>query len=416
MAVDDIINSIMAGNLEQLLLYFPIIIIGIGALVMLGMYSKDHWHTVLNWIFELKELKAKKSKRQTKTTGKEIGEKQKINYKTEVQKILEEKNTTKAMDKFSILANQYFAQLLGLQQAFTYEELIKEFEKKEKKDLKEFCEDLLRIEFSKNEVSREELIGITNKFLKITKIHVLKFELYKPRLIKRIKIFNRLSRFKKELQIELEKKKTVQDKISKVIEKTTEAVWDSIRDYFSPVIVPKKVSFNTVLEDVKQNRQEKSFKSIFREEKLTVEGFFYFMYLTLRKKIKENKKIDEINKVIIQGRKLLSEKKDVIQAKALYYSLIPAYNSLSDKNKRKIFTKIVLFYEGIQNAVNLQKAMRYLLQMKLALESKQVLKAKQAYAEVSQIYKQLPSYYKNEIYEQFLDLEKELTINNLGSK
>lgn len=416
MIIDDLINMLMTGNVEQLLLYFPIIIIGIGVLIMLGMYAKDHWHVVLNWISELKNIKTAKSKRQTKTLGKRIEEKQKINYKTEVKKILEEKNTTKAMDKLLILINQYFAQLLGVQQAFTYEELIKEFEKKGKTNLKEFCEDLLRIEFSKNEVSREELVGIINEFLEITKTHILRFELYEPGFIKRIKIFNRLSRFKKELQRELEKKKTIQDKISKVIEKTTEAVWGSVKDYFSPVIVPKKVSFDIVLEDIKRSKQEKSFKSMFDEEKLTVEGFFYFVYLILRKGIKESKKINEINDVITQGRKLLSEKKDVIQAETLYYSLMPMYNSLSDKNKRKTFKKIVLFYEGIQNAINLQKAMRYLLQMKLALESKQTLKAKQAYLEVSKIYEQLPSCYKNEIYEQFLDLEKELNINNLSGK
>jgi hypothetical protein len=406
----------MAGNVEQLLLYFPIIIIGIGVLIMLGMYAKDHWHAVLNWTSELKKIKTAKSKRPTKMLGKRIEEKQKINYKTEVGKILEEKNTIKSMDRLLILINQYFAQILGMQQAFTYEELIKEFEKKEKTNLKEFCEALLRIEFSKNEISREELEGIANEFLEITKTHIFRFELYKPGFIKRIKIFNRLSRFKKELQRELEKKKTIQDKVSKVIEKTTEAVWGPVKGYFSPVSIPKKVSFNKVLSDVKQNKQEKSFKSLFDEEQPTLEGFFYFIYLTLRKGIKENKKINEINGVIIQGRKLLSEKKDVIQAETLYYSLIPICNSLSDKNKRKTFKKIVLFYEDIQNAVNLQKAVRYLLQMKLALKSKQTIKAKQAYLEVSKIYEQLPSHYKNEIYEQFLDLEKELNINNLSGK
>ncbi|MDP2908888.1 MAG: hypothetical protein Q8N77_03715, partial [Nanoarchaeota archaeon] len=225
-----------------------------------------------------------------------------------------------------------------------------------------------------------------------------------------------LSRFKKELQRELEKKKTIQDKVSKAIEKTAETVWDSVRGYLSPVSIPKKVSFNKVLKDVKQNKQEKSFKSLFDEEQPTLEGFFYFIYLTLRKGIKENKKINEINNIITCGRKLLSEKKDVIQAETLYYSLIPICNSLSDKNKRRTFKEIVLFYEDIQNAVNLQKAMRYLLQMKLALKSKQTIKAKQAYMEVSKIYEQLPSCYKNEIYEQFLDLEKELNINNLKDK
>ncbi|MCG2718213.1 MAG: hypothetical protein L6408_05190 [Nanoarchaeota archaeon] len=166
-----------------------------------------------------------------------------------------------------------------------------------------------------------------------------------------------------------------------------------------------------MLEDVNKHKRKKGLKKIFDEEQPTVEGFFYFIYLVLRKKLMEERKVKEINNIIKKGRTTLLEKGDVIQVRELYNLLIPLYNSLSDKNKRKILKKIVLFYEDINDVMKFQKSMMYLLQLKLALGSKNSERARQFYSKVSELYEQMPSKYKNEIYEQFLGLEKELNID-----
>lgn len=402
--LDDIINSIVGGNIEQLLLYFPIFIIGIGLLVLIIFYVKDRWHIILGWSLKFKE-KAKKSK--IKKVIKKVEETRKVDYKKEVENLLKDKDSTKAMDRFLVLINQYFAQLFNLHPVFTYEELINELEKKKKVDLKTFCEKIVRIEFSKNEVSRQELESIANEFLNLTKTPSLRLKLPSPKFIKNIKLFEKLKRFKEELQSDLEKEKTFEDKIEMVIEKVTKSSWGLIKGYFSSTKVPKKVSFDAVLEDVKQHKTSKG--TLFDEDRQpTIEGFFYFIYLRVRKKIRENEKVNEINSIIKQGAYVLLEKRDVIEAQDLYYSLIPLYNSLSDKQKSRMLPKIVLFYEDINNAINFHKAMMYMLHLKLALKSKENTIAEQLYSEVSKIYEQLPSQYKNNLYEQFLDLEKEL--------
>ncbi|MBU4502880.1 MAG: hypothetical protein KKA79_09870 [Nanoarchaeota archaeon] len=415
MVLDDVINTIIEGNIEQLLLYLPIFIIGIGFLILVGPYIKNHSGTVKNTFSSLlSKFKRKPQGSEIKKIKEKLEDKeQKIDYTKEVERVLKEKNPAADMDNLLILINQYFSQLLNLRYVFTYEELIKELEKRRKSRLKEFCENLLELEFSKNEVSRAELESIAYEFLNIIKKHPLKW-LKKPapkEFIKRIKFLNRLRRFKKELQRDLEKKKTIQDKIDKVIEKIIKTVWKSIKHHFASTKIPKKVSFNAVLEDVNKHERKKGLKKIFDEEHPTVEGFFYFIYLVVRKKLREERKVKELNNIIKEGRTALLEKGDVIQVRELYNLLIPLYNSISDKNKRKILKKIALFYEDINDIMKFQKAMMYLLQLKLALGSKNSERARQFYSKVSELYEQMPSKYKNEIYEQFLGLEKELNID-----
>ncbi|MBM3199925.1 hypothetical protein FJZ53_03220 [Candidatus Woesearchaeota archaeon] len=408
MALDDVITSLMEGNLEQLLIYLPIAIIVVGALVMLLIYLKDNWGVIFDRFSKLKT-------RAIQTRPKKSGEPQevrKIDYEQEVDEVLKEQEPMKAMGGLSVLINQYFAQLLGLHGMFTHDELIDELEKKNKVNLKSFCEKLLELEYSKDEITKKELETIANEFLSIVKKHSPKSSITHPReFVKESKLFEGLKRFKSELLRDLEKKTTLEDKLGKVIDKTFQEIWGFIKEHFTPVNVPKKVSFNVVLEDVGAKKKQKVLKNILSEERPTVESFFYFIYLAFRRRIRENKRVNNINRMLSQGKDALSKKKrDVLKAQQIYSSIIPVYNALSEKGKDKMLPKIVLFYEDINNAVNFQKAMMQLLQLKLALRSNEQKQAMQYYLEVSKIYEQLPQQYRNEIYEQFLSLEKELKI------
>lgn len=291
MALDEIIRSVVEGDVEQLLIYIPIFIIGIGFLIILITYVKDNWKTLSDKLSKLKKRRKPLSEEQQKIE---------VDYKKEIENILEKNNPTKAMDGLSVLINQYFLDLFDMHHspAFAYEELIDELEKKGKPQLKGFCENLLRIEFSKNEVSREELEKVAYQFLDITKEYPLKKaeQISSKKFIQRINFFKRLSRFKRELQKDLEKKKTFKDKLNKVIEKTSKTIWKSVKDCFSSTKVPKKVSLTTVLEDVNQSRQKKESKAIFGEDRLTIEDFFYFLYLLIRKKIRKEKGKEEEKK------------------------------------------------------------------------------------------------------------------------
>lgn len=410
MILDNIIRSIAEGNIEQILLYLPIFIILIGTSILAGIYLRDSWPTLLNMLLRLIS-KARRVKPQRIVEVKE--EKQKIDYPREIEDLLKEKDSSKAMDRLSVLINQYFAQLFNLHEVFTYEELISELEKRKKINLKEFCEKLVRIEFSKNEVSRKELEDISDEFLSLIKKPSLRLIISPRRLVRKFKIIENFKRFRKELQRDLEREKTIQDKIVKFVEKIVTSSFGLVGGYFLPAKTPKKVSFEAVLEDVRQQKTKRSFRTIIAEDKPTVEGLLYFVYLAIRKKLRENQKLSEINQIIKQGKQSLLEKQDVIQAETLYYSLIPIYVSLPDESKKKILPKIVLFYESINDVVKLQEAVRYLFQLKLALESNEKERAEQFYWMVSKIYEQLPAEYKNEIYEQFLGLERELNANNL---
>lgn len=411
MSLDSIIKSIVEGNVEQLLLYFPILIIGVGFLILITTYIKDHWKAISEK-FKLSKLKKKTKLALSKKTAKGITArlKQKTDYKKETENILREKDPAKAMDRLSILINQYFSDMFDLHHAFTYEELISELEKKGRTQLKEFCENLLHIEFSKNEVSREEIESTAHEFLNIIKKHPPKQTGIPTQksLFKRIKFFNQLKRFKKELLIDLEKQKTIQGKLEKFIGKTSSSVWTSIRSYLLPAKVPRKVSFNKVLEDVNKHKPKKGLESFFDEDNPTVESFFYYAYLLIRKKVKERKKVKQIKEMLKKGHELLEER-DVIHAEETYNLIVQVYNSLSEEDRRKIFHKIVSFYEDITDCIKFQKAMMYMLQLKLALKSGNE-KARQFYSKISETYEQLPPKYKNEIYEQFLNLEKELNI------
>ncbi len=410
MVLDEIINSIVEMNVEQLLLYFPIFIIGIGFLVIIITYIKNNWKTISDKFSKLKiKLRPTIAPKKTKIT---LGEKQKlkIDYAKEVEKILGEKDPTKAMDKLSILVNQYFSSLFNLHYTFTYEELIDEMKKRGKEGLKEFCENLLRIEFSKNEVSKRELEGIVEDFLGIIKEYPLKTEgLLQRRFFEKIRFFNSLKRFKRELQKELEKRKTVEEKVEGVVEKTGKTVYTALKGYFSPAKVPKKVSFDALLDDVKERKKKTVLERMFYGEKPTLESFFYFIYLILRKSLVEKKKVKEIEDLIKKGEREL-ETGNVTSAQALYDSIVFLYNSISNKDKKKIYLKISSFYNDIVDCIRFQKAMMGILQLKLALKSRKIETAQQSYSAVSKLYEELSSKYKNEVYKHFLDLEKEINI------
>ena len=302
MALDEIINAIAEGGIEQLLLFFPILIIGIGLLVIAIPYIKGNWQTILS---KLSKFKKKPIPSISKKIQSPIEKKQKpeINYQKEVEEILKEKYSAKAMEKLSVLINQYFSQLFNLRHVFTYEELINEMERKGRVKLKEFCENLLQIEFSKNEVSRRELENIAHNFLKITKEHPSEEikEGVSKKPDKRAKFFNWLRRFKRELQRDLEKERTLEDKLERIIEKVGKSIWDFIKKFFSSTKVPKKISFKILSEGVKQHKPKKGLKAIFGDESPTIESLFYFIYLTMRKRIREKKKIKEIKEVIKRG-------------------------------------------------------------------------------------------------------------------
>jgi len=407
MILDDMIRSIVEGDIEQILTYLPILIIIISTSILAGFYLTKSWPNLLDMM--LRFVSKHKQVRPKKIIDAKQ-EKQNVDYPREVDNILKEKDASKAMDGLSVLINQYFSQLFNLHGTFTYEELINEMEKRNKTNLKEFCENLIKIEFSKNEISRKELEEVADDFLSLIKTRSLRLIISPKRLVRKFKTIESFKRFKRELQRDLEKEKTIQDKIIRFVEKISKSSWSSVKGYFSPTKVPKKISFEEVLEDVMRQKTKKSLGTIIVEDKPTVEGLLYFIYLALRKRLRENKKLNEINQIIENGKQILSEKQDVIQAETLYYSIIPIYASLPDKEKKRILAKIVLFYESINEVIKLQEATRYLFQLKLALESKEREKAEQLYLIVSKIYEQLPAEYKNEIYARFLDLEKRLNI------
>lgn len=413
MDLEDIPKALAEGNIEQLILYFPIFVIGLGVLILIAVYMKGILKGLSGLLPNLKGIslplprfKFKKPKRQLEgITGLE----ESINYQKEVGEIRKITNPTKAMDELSILINQYFSQLFDLHHIFTYEEIIKRLEKGGKIKLKEFCENLLHTQFSKNVVSKEELESIAQEFLEITKKYPIK--IFESKKLKKRKSFVRLRRFKKELQREWGKGKNLEDKLDKIIIKTGKTGWNFTKSFFFSTKVPKTVSFKAVLEDIKKYEKKEGITKIFKEDKPTVEGFFYFIYLTLRKGMMERGKIKKIKGIIKGGETVLSKKRDVIRAQAMYNTIIPVYNSLSFKSKEKILPKIVFFYEEITNCMKFQKAMMYLLQLELSLKAKDNEKAKQFYFIIAGIYEQIPSQYKNVIYERFLNLEKEFNLN-----
>lgn len=349
MALDEIINSIVEGGVEQILLYIPILIIGIGCFVLIIFYLKDHWKAFADKISKLKKQPSK-PKQPDNRAKKKPG----VDYKKEVEEITAKKNPTDAMDELLGLINKYFSQLLDMHYTFTYEELIEKLEKEKKVRLEGFCEKLLQIEFSKDEVTRKELKDIASEFLKIMKEYPLKKgEQPSKNLLERIKIFNKLKRFTGELKKDLEKEKTVVDKFSKAIGKTSKTIWDSTKDYFASTKTPRKVSFHKVLKDAEERKRKPFFERIFHEEKPTIEGFFYFLYLLVRKKITEKKKMDKLNDLIKRGQKMLKGE-EISRARAIYNSIIPLYNSLAPKNKRKMLPRIVKLYLEISK--NYKKA------------------------------------------------------------
>lgn len=342
-------------------------------------------------------------------------------YKKEIEEILKEKSPTEAMNRLSMIINQYFSKLFDLHYVFTYEEMIKKLKKDGKIRLKEFREKFLSLQFSKNVVSKEELENITYEFLEIIEKHPLKkWEQPPKKAIRKIKFFIRLRRFKKELQREWRRGKTFEEKLDKVVGKTGKTLWGDVRGYFSSTKTPRTVSFNAVIEDIKKYNKKRGLTAIFEEDQPTVEGFFYFIYLIFRKRLMETKKIKKIKSIIEGGHSILLEKMDVIQAKATYNMILPIYNSLSTENQKRMLPKIVLFYEDINNCIKFQKARMYLSHLESTLKDRDSKKAKQFYSEVSKLYEQMPPHYKNIIYEQFLNLEKEFNIsiaeNNGGKK
>lgn len=419
MIFDNLIKAIVEGNIEQLLIYFPIFIIGVGLLVLLVISIKDSLKNVSGFLPSFRDISPpsfkfkKPSFRFIRPKKKRVEERveKEVDYKKEIDKVLKEKSSIKAMESLSILINQFFSHLLGLHYAFTYEEVIKKLEAGGKKGLKEFCEKLQQAHFSKDAVSREEVENIAYEFLDITKKYGPKGEQLTKKAVKKSKLLIQLKRFKKELQREWGKGKNIEEKLDKVVGKTGETVWDGVKGYFLPTKTPRTVSFNAVLKDIKKHERKKGLATIFEEDYPTVEGFFYFVYLVLRKRIMENKKLNKIKGFIKEGQDILSTKMDVIQAQGVYTTLIPLYNSLSTENQKRILPKIVLFYEDINNCMKLQKAAMYLFHLELALKSHDGEKAKYFYSEVSKLYEQIPSQYKNKIYELFLNLEKKLNMN-----
>jgi len=407
--LDDLLTRLAEGNTEQILFYTPFLIIGLGILIMILIFIIRKLGNFSGFFAKLKEkFKSGKSKPvKSKTALKE----KKKDYKKLVSNALKITDPTKAMDELLIIINQYFSQLFNLKNVFTYEELISKVEENVKNvKLKEFCEKLINIGFSDNEVSREELEDIAKNFIILTKKHPLHTGL-RPRpkaYLNKLKIFRRFRRFRKELKAELSKKKTIKEKTDKVIEKTGKTIWDSVKQKLWHTKVPKQVSFDNVISDISKNKQ-KDLKTVLKEEeKPTLESFFYFIYLFIRKRWAEQRNIRRINDIIIKGKHELMKKGDIAKAQELYYSIIPIYNALAEHNKEKTLQKIVLFYEEINKVMILQRIRIYILQIKLLVKSKDYMKAKNLYSEVTKLYQQIPSDYKNAIYDSILEMEKDI--------
>ncbi len=411
MTLDEILNSMLTeGNLEQILMYFPLVIIGFSILIMLLLYIKNNSKTVQSFLSEFR-VKSKLQLRRLyyRIKKQNITKKKENKYEREINKILKYKDPTQAMDELLLMINQYFAEMMAMDYIFTYEEIISKLEKQRKTHLKKFFEKLSNITFSKDEISKKELKTIAEEFLSIVKKRIERERQRRSKFAPFFKYIRKFNQFRKELRKAIRSKESWEEKVNIAIQlslmKIWKSIWTPIKNTFTPTKVPKKVSFENILKEVKEKKKE---TKLFDDERPTVEGLFYFLYLMLRKRLHEKKRIDEIYNKILKGQEILAKKKYVIRAEEIYKSIIPLYNSLSEKNKKTILPKIIGFYENIKDCIKFQKAMKDLLYLKKAIRSKKKENIQRLYKEVSKIYQELPQDYKSEIYEHYLEISQEL--------
>ena len=120
----------------------------------------------------------------------------------------------------------------------------------------------------------------------------------------------------------------------------------------------------------------------------------------------------KINALLVKGRKILSESQDAIKSRKIYMEILDLYNSLPPKDQKELLNKIVLFYEDLNELLKFQKANMYLLQLKMALKTNQKKQVAQFYSVISKLYGEMHPKYRNEIYNQFLEMELEMSTFN----
>lgn len=350
-------------NSENLLIALPAMIIFLVIITLIGSY-------IYSSLKKKSEQKNKKEENKEKT--------EKIDFRKELIKIAETKNSERNVKNLSILINKFLSKLFKIKHAFIYEDIKKEAENYGFNGLIELCDVLTKLNFSKDKYTEEDFEELKEAFEKA-------LDSYEYVVV--------------EEGGKVENKGFLQKIKAKIASSNLIAIYKKIIKEDTNK-TPTKISFKGVWDELTPVMDELEIDQL--KKKLLTQHSYLFS-----KEVKEYDNTTPVEDQKEEMKRLLKvgeteiRRMDTVAASAAYNSAAALFNKMSPTERKQFGNKINELYLNILNIAGIKVANKIIESISKAAETKDEKTARQLYHQLRFIYEKLPPKSGEEIYKKW---------------
>lgn len=357
-----ILRSMMES--ENLLIAIPIIIILLVIITLLGSY-------VYSSLKKKSEQKKKKEENKDKT--------EKIDFRKELAKLDETKNSERSVKNLSILINKFLSKLFKIKHAFMYEEIKKEAENYGFNGLIELCDVTSKLNFSKDKHTEEDFEELKNAFEKA-------LDSYEYVVVEEGGKAGR-GRFIEKLKTRISSSKLMKIYKKIIKEKTT----------------PTKISFKGVWDELTPVMDELEIDQL-KKKLLTQHSYLFSKDVKEHDNLTPGEDQKEEMKRLLKAGETEIKKWDTVEASAAYNSAANLFNKMNPSERKQFGDEINELYLNILNVAGIKVANKMIEGISKAVETKDEGTARQLYHQLRFIYERLPPKSGEEIYKRWASI------------